>query len=110
MARQYQDASGQSHGFVRDKDGTITRFDAPEAVYMYPDSINPSGEITGEYADASGRIHGFVRAANVTITTFDAPGAATLNGTEPMSINPGGEITGTYQDANGVYHGFLREP
>ena len=34
------------HGFVRDSDGTITTFDAGP-IGTFPQSINPSGEITG---------------------------------------------------------------
>ena len=44
------------HGFVRDKDGTITTFDAGSISNgTSPTSISPAGEITGNY-----REHGFL--------------------------------------------------
>jgi hypothetical protein len=67
-----------AHGFVRDKDGTITSFDAdPKNPHdISPTSINPRGEITGSFFAVGGPhgllSHGFVRAADGTITIFDA--------------------------------------
>jgi hypothetical protein len=56
------DASFVPHGFLRDKDGTITKFDVPGAVFgTSAESINPSGEIAGWYSDARGTYHGFLR-------------------------------------------------
>jgi hypothetical protein len=94
-------------GFVRAPDGTITTFNGPAAgiapsTATSPQSINPSGEITGWYADGNG-VQGFVRASDGTITSFDAG----PQGTNPTSINPSGEVTGWYADGNGV-HGFVR--
>ncbi len=42
----YVDASYMYHGFVRDKDGIITTFDAGPN-FTIPTSINPKGTITG---------------------------------------------------------------
>lgn len=58
---QYVDASNVSHGFVRDRDGAITRFDVPGAGNAFPVSINAEGMITGTYTDANGTTRGFVR-------------------------------------------------
>ena len=104
----YVDAGSIFHGFVRDKDGIITPFDAGPN-FTTPISINPSGEIAGYYFDVNFRGHGFVRDKDGTITSFDVLGAGS-NGTFPASINPRGEITGSYSDASNVSHGFLREP
>jgi hypothetical protein len=100
-----------AHGFLRTRDGTITTFDVPgtKLQYTIPNSINPSGEITGSYA-ASGAGYGFLREKDGTINTFDIPGVGP-NGTRtlPQSINPSGEITGSYFGTNfRVLHGFVR--
>ena len=55
-----------THGFVRNKKGTITSFDAPDAGTgngqgTSGNSINTAGDITGNYFDASNVGHGFVR-------------------------------------------------
>ena len=103
-----------AHGFVRDKDGTITSFDAPGAG---PNGtivvgINPSGEITGYFFDANYAVnhttHGFVRDRDGTIVSFDAPNAGT-DGTVPSSINPAGTIMGYYVDSAFLFHGFVRD-
>ena len=50
------------HGFLRAKDGAITRFDAPGAGGdIVCASISPAGAITGFYRDANGNAHGFLR-------------------------------------------------
>jgi hypothetical protein len=66
----YADANNVSHGFIRDRDGTITTFDAPGAGTCtasgamngtFPLGINPPGAITGYYLDATCVGHGFLR-------------------------------------------------
>lgn len=102
------------HGFLRSADGTITTFDAPDALYTFAsgNSINPEGAISGNYNDASFVSHGFLRAADGTFTTFDVPGAGTGpfqgTGTFGVAINPALATAGTYTDAGGTTHGFLR--
>ena len=104
-------------GFVRDKDGTSTVFDAPgagtddfEGTRAY--SINPGGAITGWFIESGGVVHGYVRAKNGTFTVFDAgPPGPYPQGTFPYGftmINPEGAITGYYTDADTVNHGFVR--
>jgi hypothetical protein len=67
MTGSYIDSSNVNHGFIRDKDGSITTFDAPEAGTgapcggTYPFSMNPKGVITGWYIDANCVYHGFQR-------------------------------------------------
>jgi hypothetical protein len=94
----YFDAKGLLHGFVRDRDGTITTFDGPGAGLFgtTPTGINLRGEITGYFYDASNVAHGFLRDRGGTITAFDAG----PNGTFATSINPSGEIAGYYSDAS----------
>jgi hypothetical protein len=50
-----------SHGFVRDRDGSITTDDVPGSVSTMAYTINPRGVIAGSFSDASGVSHGFLR-------------------------------------------------
>ncbi len=54
------------HGFVRDRDGTFTKFDPPgtgtipfSGTFAY--AINDGGVIAGNYLDNSNLNHGFLR-------------------------------------------------
>ena len=107
----YVDASNMYHGFLRDRDGTLTAFDPSGSIFTSPSGINLEGTITGSYCDVSFDCHGFVRDRHGTITTFDVPGVGTgyLLGTYPASINVEGAVSGCYTDANSVGHGFLRD-
>src|SRR5712691_703583 len=73
------DANFVSHGFARANDGTITTFDAPDAVQgTFPAAIDLAGTITGFFVDADFISHGFVRATDGTIISFDAPDAGPI--------------------------------
>jgi hypothetical protein len=93
--------SKKQRGFVRDRNGNFTVFDAPNASGTQPFSINDGGDVTGQFVDGS-QTRGFVRDRNGNITVFDAPNAAVLNfeGTFPFSINDGADITGYFFDAS----------
>ena len=120
----FSDNAGGVHGFLRDADGIIAVFDAPDAnpspgyPCLYglggtcPTAVNDRGHIAGNVGDVNSAFHGFVRAPNGQFTEFDAPGAGTgaYQGTYPMSINNPGAVTGYYVDAGNVLHGFLRSP
>lgn len=104
------------HGYVRDRHGRFTRFDARRDVPSggwgtMPTSINPWGAIAGIFIDATSAYHGFVRDIFRRIRTFDAPDAGTglFQGTYALAINPQGVVTGYYKDANNVSHGFVRD-
>ena len=108
-------AGNALHGFLRDQNGAITTFDAPNAGTgpgqgTTPFSITPGGAIAGRYSDASSVFHGFLRTPDGVITTFDVPGAGTGpgQGTRAGNINPSKAIAGRYIDSNNVTHGFLR--
>ena len=109
---------GNYRGFLRDKHGSFTTFDAvpspssPCCTWTFSIAINPSGEIAGFDNDYKSVNHGFLRSKDGTVTILDAPGAGTGSnqGTLARSINPAGVIAGIYRDANSVYHGFLRIP
>jgi hypothetical protein len=63
----YLDANNVYHGFVRDRRGKVTTFDAPGADQTagsyngtFPVSINDEGKITGYYVDVNNVNHGFL--------------------------------------------------
>src|SRR5438046_2554529 len=108
-----RDADNVSHGFILDRNGAFTTFDAPDAGHVpgvddgtYPFGINTKGAITGWYVDDADANHGFVRGKNGAIVEFDVPGAGP--GLFVWSINPSGAVTGYFRDANFVVHGFVR--
>ena len=76
------DADNVSHGFLMDRNGAFTTFDAPDAGTgsfqgTYPFGINTTGAITGWYVDEANVNHGFVRDRHGAIVEFDVPGAGT---------------------------------
>jgi len=114
----YFDADDLSHGFLLDRNGVFTTFDAPDAGSVpgsfegtYPFGINTKGATTGWYIDAADVNHGFVRDKHGAFVEFDVPGAGTGPGQGPLvfSIAPNGAVTGFYFDPNNVVHGFVRE-
>ena len=101
-------AEGQGsglHGFIRDKDGTITIFDPPGSQVTSPVAFGPNGEIIGNYL--LGTFHGFIRDSSGVISTFDEPEAK--NGTLPVSVNSSGLIAGFYYGTGNTVHGFTRD-
>jgi hypothetical protein len=102
----YQDTSGNTHGFLRARDGRFTTIDVPGSINnTQPQGINPAGTVTGGYVGTGLLSHGFLRRSNGVFTTFDPPGSSY---TQAYDINPSGVITGVYRDAGGVTRGFLR--
>src|SRR6266576_3450106 len=112
------DSAFVSHGFLRDRNGGFTAFDAPGAGTgagqgTFPFAISLGGAITGFYTDGTNANHGFLRDQRGAITTFDAPDAGNVpgsfQGTFPFGINTSGAITGWYTDDANVNHGFVRD-
>jgi hypothetical protein len=106
---------GNFVGLSRARNGTSTTFEAPGAGTLpdqgtFGNSVNKSGEISGQYSDNSSVFHGFVRTASGKLTSFDAPGAGTQErqGTLPIAINDSGIVAGSYIDSDGASHGFIR--
>jgi len=101
--------SVDAHGFIRDRDGTITIFDPtpyPAALWFtYPLSINAEGTIVGSYT-AAWVGHGFIRDKHGAIAVFDVPGAAASG---LCCINDDGLIGGEYRTPNNVWYGFVRD-
>jgi hypothetical protein len=108
----YTDANGVSHGFLRNPDGAVAKFDPTGSMSTYVYGLNMEGATTGFYVDANNVYHGFLRNLKGKMTTFDAPGAGTAagQGTITGDINDFGVIAGYYYDPSNVGHGFLRAP
>jgi hypothetical protein len=94
-------------GFIRAADGTFTTFHVLNRP-TYPQSINSSGQITGNWRDAQAYYHGFFRDTNGRITILNENPNA--KATAPVAINDSGVIAGAFMDQNGVDHGFVRLP
>jgi hypothetical protein len=117
IAGRYSDASGVTHGFVRDKRGNFATFDAPgmgnvSITATVASSINNEGAVAGRSVDANNVHHGFVRDNHGNFATFDAPGAGngSASGTWAESINEEGAVTGYYLlDTKSARHGFVRD-
>jgi probable HAF family extracellular repeat protein len=56
---RFVDATGTTHGFLRDKDG-FTTIDVPGALATNPTKLNDRGQIVGISFDAGGIRHGFL--------------------------------------------------
>ena len=124
----FRDSSGNfvAHGYLRQRDGTLTPFEAPGAgdgayqgtgAYSFlgtPPGLNNLGATASLFLDGNYVFHGYVRSPQGTFVTFDAPGASLtpggFAGTVPDCINDLGVVSGFYIDANNVQHGFLRIP
>src|SRR5947209_5601786 len=51
IAGEFDDADGNTHGFVMEDDGDFTQIDVPGAVYTSVNGINANGELAGIYID-----------------------------------------------------------
>lgn len=80
IAGYYVDSANVSHGFLRDRNGTITTFDAPGAgtgagqgTFSY--AISPNGAVTGYFYDAPPRATGScgTGTASSPLSIFRAP-------------------------------------
>jgi probable HAF family extracellular repeat protein len=112
VAGNFTDASQNTRGFLRHRDGNIIVFDTPTAsgtaVFFSGVEINIHGDVTGDFADKSqGKIRCFVRHHGGNLTAFDVPNESLQYA---QGINDGGEIVGYFQDASqgGKTRGFLR--
>lgn len=110
-------ATGASRGFLRDKDGAFTTFDAPGAGTSanqgtFLRSLTKKSAMSGLMVDAANVAHGYIRAKNGAFTSFDEPNAAQTAGagTTDTYLNNSGEAGGDYIDASGVSHGYIRTP
>jgi hypothetical protein len=102
----YVDASGVTHGFWRDSDGTINApIDPAGSTGTILFGNNDGNRMVGRYSDATGATHGILFVPPSQFVVYDFPGATftSLNG-----INRHGQIAGRYTDpSTGIDHGIL---
>jgi uncharacterized membrane protein len=117
----YSDTRG-AHGFLREPNGTIVRFDVPPAgialTSTQAQSINALGQITGNYFDPALDLdaHPFLRQPDGEFTWGGPSGARSQLAAAPFQgggmvandINRKGQITGVRGNA-GVYSSYLRQ-
>jgi hypothetical protein len=109
---------GSVHGFIRQRNGRITTFEAPFPYLHDIGDVNDRGQLVGYYDDP-GRPYnlggGFLREPDGKIIRIDVPGALS---TEPYCINDKRQVVGSYIDAGAkpnpdgtipqrVIHGFV---
>jgi DNA-binding winged helix-turn-helix (wHTH) protein len=94
--------TGLSVSFLRQRNGTFTKFTFPGSVTTEASGINVYSIIVGTYQLGDGVTHGF-RVRNGDFQTLDFPGAVD---TTPRNINDKNVIVGTYRSPDFVDHGF----
>ena len=101
IAGEYDDADGNTHGFVLSK-GVFTTIDVPGAVSTSVNGISANGQLAGTYRDAT-RLHAYFWSKGV-FTTLDPPGSSESQG---GFLNAQGEVVGGYRDGKGIRHAFI---
>lgn len=99
----FRDASGASHGFLRNPDDTYMTLDAPDAIFTNASGINARGDIVGRWTDTAHVNHLYLRTPQGDYHTFDppAPCVASALATVAHGINDIGDIVGRCFDADG---------
>jgi uncharacterized membrane protein len=99
----FQDASGSSHGFMRNPDDTYTTLDVPGAIFTNASGINARGDVVGRWTDAAHVNHLYLRTSRGDYRTFDplAPCVASPHPTVAHGINDVGDLVGRCFDADG---------
>jgi hypothetical protein len=111
IAGVYQDVPGESRGFIRSANGSITKFN-PGGTAGFTDvrGINNKGTVVGIYSTTNSipPAQAYVRASDGALTTFTIPGSDYVF---PWGINDLGEVTGVYYyDGDTQVGGFVRSP
>jgi uncharacterized membrane protein len=111
----YNDAKGNSHGFLWQAGSSMQTIDFQGAVSTQLLGLNNQGQAVGSYTDNQKNTHGFVYDWRTkTFTQLDAPGAmmdapgsmvTVVNG-----INKHGWLVGFFTDANNNTIGFVAKP
>jgi hypothetical protein len=96
----HYDGDGGQPAFLREADGTLTTFSAPEAFSTIPTGLNAAGAVSGFFMLPTDETHAFVRDPAGTLTVFDPPadGSFTIG-----PINRKGEIVGSFKDGNASF-------
>jgi hypothetical protein len=94
-----------SRSFLRQPNGTFTKFTFPGSVSTEARGMNVNSIIVGTYklGDVMGVDHGFM-VKNGSFMTIDFPTAVN---TRPGDINDSNEIVGTYTLSDNSVHGFV---
>ena len=92
-----------SQAYFRTRNGIVLPFTVPGSTWVYPESINDAGQITGFYLFGNG-VGGFVRTPDGAITVFNVG-----QGIVPLAINQGGTISGWYISSGGAIQPFVRQ-
>src|SRR5262249_15707304 len=98
---EYDDANGDTHGFILDKSG-FTPVDVSGAVVTTVNGVNAVGQLAGIYIDAGG-FHGFFW-NNGVVTTIDGPGAIR---TLAFFLTAQAHVVGTYRSPDNKRHGYI---
>jgi hypothetical protein len=102
-----------NNGLLRQPDGTITTFYAPNFQGgMLAANMNESGAIAGYSTDGQSQ-HGFLGAAGGTLAILDPPGSPGSTNTSIAAINSSGEIVGSFTSftaTNYTPRNFVRSP
>ncbi len=100
----YDDADGNTHGFILNKKDVFKKVDAPNSILTLLNEVNEEGQIVGTYADST-RLHGFfLDKGKGKIITLDPPGSIRSQG---GGINEKGKIVGAYRTSDQRRHGYL---
>ncbi len=105
----YQDASGGSHGFIKDG-STFTTLDDPlaqlGATFAY--GISRDGPVVGDYVDNGFARHGFFFDSHSgNYFTIDDPNGTQGTTARGITNGLGGLIVGGYEDNSFKSHGFV---
>lgn len=92
-----------THGFIRDRHGRFTSFDAPGSSYTDPQGVNDQLDVAGVYEDDQGRNRGFIRDRRGRVTTIDLSDVST----SITGIDNRRQMVGAYVGTDGIEHGFL---
>jgi hypothetical protein len=95
-----------NHGFLRNVDGSITGFDAPDAGVTQTYGINNIGHTSGYFIDSSFVTHGFLVIDGQSLQ-IDFPGSIL---TQAFGINDFDLLVGSFGVSDGIVHGFVRFP
>lgn len=105
----YYDASGATHGFLRDTRGRFRAIDVPGAKGTTTARINDRGQIVGRYTDTpsvqdpTATNRGYLLDGG-RLVRLDPPAARS---SQAVGLNNRGTVVGEYRDAAGAYHGYV---
>lgn len=101
---EFDDADGNTHGFIRSRGGAFTQFDVPgSSGYTSINGVNANGEMSGIYGTEDGRFHGYFW-RNGKVTTLDPEG---MDFSIAAFLNSKGQVVGFARKGTEPRHGFV---